>query len=80
MSINARQIQKGIARLLELSADLQIQRRQTPKDSLVFHRLTGAIAAYGKALALLTALQQREEFYAIVSERCDESLAAVPVQ
>jgi hypothetical protein len=30
--------------------------------------LTGAIAAYGKALALLTALQQREEFYRIISQ------------
>ena len=80
MSINAGLIEKGIARLLELSADLQIQRRQTPKDSLVFHKLTGAIAAYGKALALLTALQQREEFYAMVSERRDESFVAAPIQ
>jgi len=37
------------------------------KDSAAFHNLTGVIAAYGKALALLTALQQREEIYAIVA-------------
>jgi hypothetical protein len=30
--------------------------------------LTGAIEAYGKTLALLTALQQREEFYRIISQ------------
>ncbi len=39
----------------------------TAKDSPAFHKLTGTIAAYGKALALLTALQQREEFYTIVA-------------
>ena len=58
----------AIDRVLELSADAQITRRQTPKDSPAFHSLTGAIAAYGKALALLTALQQREEFYAIIAQ------------
>ena len=56
----------GIERILELSADAHIQRRGTVKDSPEFHNLTGAIAAYGKALALLTALQQREEFYAMI--------------
>jgi hypothetical protein len=52
----------GIERVLELSADAQINRREVPKDSPAFHNLTGAIAAHGKVLALLTALQQREEF------------------
>jgi len=37
------------------------------RNSPAFHNLTGAIAAYGKALALLPALQQREEFYTIVA-------------
>jgi hypothetical protein len=37
------------------------------KDSPAFHKLTGAITAYGKALALLTALQKREEFHTIVA-------------
>lgn len=67
-----------IERILELSADAQITRRKTSKDSPAFHRLTGAIAAYGKALALLTALQQREEFYTIIA-RCEfpEGVAAI---
>ena len=58
---------KAIERIIELSADAQITRRVTVKDSPAFHNLTGAIAAYGRALALLTALQQREEFYTIVA-------------
>ncbi len=57
---------EAIERILELSADTQITRRMTAKDSPAFHDLTGAIAAYGKTLALLTALQQREEFYTVV--------------
>ena len=57
-----------IDRILELSADAQIQRRETVKGSPEFCELTGAIAAYGKALALLTALQQREKFYAMIGQ------------
>jgi hypothetical protein len=57
---------EAIERILELSADTQITRRMTAKDSPAFHDLTGTIAAYGKTLALLTALQQREEFYTVV--------------
>ena len=57
---------KGIERILELSADAHIRRRLTVKDSPEFHNLTGAIAAYGKTLALLTALQELEEFYDIM--------------
>lgn len=52
--------------MLELSADAHIKRRGAAKDSPEFHRLTGAIAAYGKALAVLRALQKREEFYAML--------------
>jgi hypothetical protein len=59
---------KGIERILELSADAHIRRRGTVKDSREFHNLTGAIAAYGKALELLTALQQLEEFYAMIDQ------------
>jgi hypothetical protein len=62
----------GIERILELSADAHIKRREAAKDSPTFHNLTGAIAAYGKTLALFTALQKREEFYAIIGE-CDLS-------
>jgi hypothetical protein len=47
---------KVIERILELSADAHIRRRETVRDSAEFHKLTGAIAAYGKALALLTTL------------------------
>ena len=60
---------QAMERILELSADAQIARRITDKDSPEFHDLTGAISAYGKALALVTALQQREDFYAIIGER-----------
>jgi hypothetical protein len=56
---------RGIERILELSADAHIRRRGTVKGSQEFHNLTGAITAYGKALELLTALQQLEEFYAM---------------
>lgn len=69
---------KGIERILELSADAHIQRRYVTKDSFAFHNLTGAIMAYGKVLALLTALQQREEFYAVVGQyEFSERIAAV---
>ncbi len=54
----------SIDRVLELSADAHIRRRGTIKDSAEFHKLTGVIAAYGKVLALLTGLQQWEEFRA----------------
>ena len=47
-----------IQRILELSADAQIARRRAAKDSPAFHTLTVAIAAYGKVLALLVALQR----------------------
>jgi hypothetical protein len=62
------QADQAIERVLELSADAQITRRKTPKNSPAFHSVTGAIAAYGKVLAILTALQQREEFYSIVAQ------------
>jgi len=59
---------KSIERIVELSADAHIRRRGTVKGSPEFHKLTGAIAAYGKVLALLTALQQLEEFYAMIDQ------------
>jgi len=65
-------------RVLELSADAQITRRKTPKDSPAFHSLTGAITAYGKTLAILTALQQREEFFSIIAQ-CELSEQSVAV-
>jgi basic membrane lipoprotein Med (substrate-binding protein (PBP1-ABC) superfamily) len=65
-------------RVLELSVDAQMTRRETPKDSPAFHSLTGAIAAYGKTLVILTALQQSEEFYSIIAqyELSEQSVAA----
>jgi hypothetical protein len=59
---------KGIERILELSADAHIRRRGTVKGSAEFHQLTGAISAYGQALALLTTLQEWEEFYEMVGQ------------
>jgi hypothetical protein len=54
-------LEQAIQRILELSADLQIKRRGTSKYSLEFHNHGVTIAAYGEALAVLTALQQQEE-------------------
>jgi len=68
MESNSGYARQAIERIIELSADAHITRRMTAKDSPSFHSLTGAILAYGKALALLTALQQRKEFYTIVSQ------------
>ncbi len=68
MNASAGLANKGIERILELSADAHIRRRGTVRDSAEFHNLTGAIAAYGKALELLTALQQWEEFYELIDQ------------
>jgi hypothetical protein len=46
----------AIERILELSADAQMKRREAAEDSPAFHNLTGTIAAYGKALDLLSKL------------------------
>ena len=62
------QADQAMERVLELSVDAQITRRNTTKDSPAFHNLTGAITAYGKALAILAALQKREEFYSIIAQ------------
>lgn len=51
---------EAIERIVELSADLQIKRRSTRKYSSAFHDLSVAIAAYGKALAVLVRLLQQE--------------------
>lgn len=68
MKFNSGLAADAIERVLELSADAHIQRRQTAQGSPQFHNLTGAIVAYGKVLALLTALQQREEFGPMVGQ------------
>jgi hypothetical protein len=69
---------EGIERVLELSVDAHVKRREVAMNSPDFHNLTGAIAAYGKVLALLTALQQLEEFYTAVGQyEFSECVAAV---
>jgi hypothetical protein len=57
-----------IERILELSADAQIKRRNATKDSWEFHELTGTIRAYGKALELLVGFRKEEELYAVLCE------------
>jgi hypothetical protein len=47
-----------IERILELSAEAQIKRREAAVDSPAFHNLTGAIVAYGKTLGLLSKLKE----------------------
>ena len=69
---------KVIEAILELSADAQIHRREAAQDSPAFHNLTGAIAAYGKVLELLTMLLHQQGFDPIVAQReLSESVAAV---
>jgi hypothetical protein len=48
----------AIERILELSAEAQIKRREAAEDSARFHNLTGAIVVYGKALDLLSKLEE----------------------
>jgi len=69
---------EGIERVLELSVDAHVKRREVAMDSPEFHNLTGAIVAYGKVLAMLTALQHLEEFCTIVGQyEFSEGVAAV---
>jgi hypothetical protein len=68
MKANGGLASKGIERILELSADAHIRRRGTVTGSAEFHHLTGAIAAYGQALALLTAIQEWEDFYEMIGQ------------
>ena len=58
----------AIEGVLELSANAHVQRKVAARNSSDFRRLTGAIAAYGNALAVLVALQEREEFHAMIAE------------
>ena len=61
-------VDKAIERILELSADAQIRRREIVRNSVAYCTLIETIAAYGKALALLTALQQRKELHTTVGQ------------
>lgn len=49
-----------IEQILELSAEAQIERRRVNKSSAAFQSLSGAIVAYGNALALLAAFRELE--------------------
>ncbi len=68
---------KAIERILELSADAQIGRREIAKGSLAYYTSTEKIAAYGKALALLTALQRSAQL--AMSFRPSLGLRPVPI-
>lgn len=69
-------LQETIESILELSATAQIARRVAAKDSPEFHNLSGAIAAYGRVLGFLTAIQRREEILALIIQ--SELLASAP--
>lgn len=58
----------AIEGVLALSADAHVERKMTARGSSDFHRLTGAITAYGNALAVLVALQEQEEWRAMTAE------------
>ena len=60
--------EKLTERILELSADAQIERRTFAKDSPAFHNLSGAVVAYGKVLALLAALQRLQQLHVSVGQ------------
>jgi len=47
----------AIERMLEVSAEAQIKRREAAEDSPGFRNLTGAIVASGKAVGLLPKLK-----------------------
>jgi hypothetical protein len=57
-----------ILQILELSADAHIARRRIPMYSPLFHHLTGAIAAYGKVLAVLTSPRKRQEVSEMIGQ------------
>jgi len=78
MNANSGIANRAIEQIVELSADAHIRRRGAVMDSPEFHKLTGAIAAYGKALELLTALREGEEFYAMI-DLLDAPAGAQPV-
>ena len=49
---------EAIDRILELSAEAHARRRGAGRNSATFHKLTGAVLAYGAALDLLTKLRK----------------------
>jgi hypothetical protein len=69
MELDANFTDEFIDQILELSADAHVRRRATIKNSVEFHNLTGAIAAYGTILALFTTLQRVQQFYEKAAEQ-----------
>lgn len=70
-SLGSSQLERVIARIVELSADAQIKRRKSAVESTAFLSLSGAILAYGQTLHLLSECQELPpEHYLIVSQ-CD---------
>jgi hypothetical protein len=53
---------EAIDRILELSAQAQTKRREAAENSPTFHKLTGAVLAYGEALDLLTRLRKESNW------------------
>jgi hypothetical protein len=49
---------EAIDRILDLSAEAHTKRREAVENSSAFHKLTGAVLAYGQALDLLTRLRK----------------------
>ncbi|HEV2197968.1 MAG TPA: hypothetical protein VGR55_20455 [Candidatus Acidoferrum sp.] len=53
---------EAIDRILDLSAEAHTKRRQAAENSSAFHKLTGAVLAYGQALDLLTKLRKESSW------------------
>lgn len=68
MMTKSRLANRVIDTILVLSADAQIERRKTAKGSWEFHNLSGAITAYGKALALIVDIREQEELHDLIRE------------
>ena len=63
-------------RILELSADAQIKRRETLTTSNTFQHLTGAIIAYGNVLRVLTKPQEAASEQYFVAKATQSAAAA----
>jgi hypothetical protein len=69
MEFDASLVDAFIDRILELSADAHVRRRMAVRDSPEFHKLTGAITAYGTILTLFTTLERIQALYIKAHEK-----------
>jgi hypothetical protein len=69
---------KVIERILEFSAEAQIERRKTAPGSPAFRHLTGVIAAYGEILRTMSTLQRQQERYGDIARQTCRSNEAEP--